>query len=94
MAEVDTFVPQNHPQYQVMVDQGKAIKNHIAQVDKQWAQAPTLSRIAFRSLRSTQGIHSVLVGMRHPNYVKDVIEEMKTSIEYRPRETSWSGLKL
>ncbi len=94
LAEVDTFVPQTHPQYQVMVDQGKAIKNHIAQVDKQWAQASTLSRIAFRSLRSTQGIHSVLVGMRHPNYVKDVIEEMKTSTEYSPRETSWSGLKL
>ena len=94
LAEVETYVPEAHPQFQAMVDQNQSIKNHIAHVDPNWADTSSLSSTAYRALRSTAGIHSVLVGMRHPDYVKDILTEMGKPIEIHTRKDSWSALKL
>lgn len=94
LAEIETFIPQAHPQFGDMVKQSQAIKNHLTQVDPNWGAPPTMSRMAYRALRSTTGIHSVLLGMRHPDYVREVLEEMSEPVEITPRQSSWDGLKL
>jgi hypothetical protein len=67
------------------------IRGTAVLADSDW-QADTLSQIAIRALRSTAGISSVLVGMRRPAYVDDVMQELARPVEIKQRETAWQTL--
>ncbi len=56
----------------------RQIKIDITNSMPELSSAKNLSNMAIRALRSTKGIHTVLVGMVQPLYVIDVIEELKT----------------
>lgn len=70
-----------------------AIKRAIARADSDWAQPGTLSQKAFRALRTTQGVSVVLVGMRRPSYVEDVLEELCRPFPVTDRRGAWQHLK-
>lgn len=80
--------------YQVQEQQTiKEIKDKIEAADPAWAGAPTTSRAALRVLRTTAGISSVLIGMRRPGYVAEVVEEFEVGIETAERRRGWDALK-
>ena len=65
------------------------IKDRAAAWDADWARADTLSQTALRALRSTEGVSSVLVGMRRPEYVEDVLAELARPVEQGDKKASW-----
>lgn len=67
------------------------LRTIIGKADAEW-QADSLSQMAIRALRSTTGVTSVLVGMRTPDYVDDVLAELRHPIEQLPRKEAWEGL--
>jgi aryl-alcohol dehydrogenase-like predicted oxidoreductase len=69
------------------------IKNQLASMETEWSEAPTLSQMAIRALRSTAGITTVLVGMRREAYVEDVLEELARPVENKERRESWNELR-
>jgi aryl-alcohol dehydrogenase-like predicted oxidoreductase len=73
--------------------QAEKIMRGVAASDPDWNEAIPLSRAAIRALRSTAGIHSVLVGMRRESYVADVLEELKQPIDRKERFSSWQALQ-
>jgi aryl-alcohol dehydrogenase-like predicted oxidoreductase len=74
---------------QSAVRKAAQIKSALAAADPVWHGNAPLSRLAVRALRSTQGVSCVLVGMRRPEYVEDVLAEIKTPIEPKDRRASW-----
>lgn len=68
------------------------IKSALAAADPDWAGEAPLSRLAVRALRSTEGISCVLVGMRRPEYVDDVLAELKAPVSQTDRQASWQKL--
>lgn len=68
------------------------IKDNISSADPEWAGAPTISRAALRALRSTAGLSTILVGMRRPDYVAEVIDEFSEPVPVRPRSRGWALL--
>ncbi|NLF65526.1 MAG: aldo/keto reductase [Chloroflexi bacterium] len=73
-------------------EQARAMRERVAALDPAWAEAPTLSQMALRALRSTAGITSVLVGMRHESYVEDVLAELRRPVEVAGRQEAWQAL--
>jgi transposase InsO family protein len=71
----------------------KALKQMVRHADPDWEGAGTLSQLAIRALRTTQGISSVLVGMREPQYVADVLQELRRRKPTKPNETGWAHIK-
>jgi aryl-alcohol dehydrogenase-like predicted oxidoreductase len=69
------------------------IKKNLSSVDREWAEATTLSQMAIRALRSTIGINTVLVGMRREAYVTDVLAELVRPVKKNKRTESWLELK-
>ena len=63
-----------------------SIRANVAAVDAAWAQGETLSQQAVRALRSTAGVSCVLVGMRSPTYVSDMLAELGRPIEQQTRD--------
>lgn len=79
--------------YQVQSDQeAHALFQSVLGLDPDWRDAASLSRLAVRALRSTEGVSSVLVGMRRREYVSDVIAELATRIDAQPRLEAWRSL--
>lgn len=72
--------------------EAQAIRDQVATLDPAWAEAPSLSQMALRALRSTAGITSVLVGMRHESYVEDVLAELRRPVEVAERQEAWRAL--
>ncbi|HEX6383651.1 MAG TPA: hypothetical protein VF177_03175, partial [Anaerolineae bacterium] len=70
----------------------KVIKTAAVTADGDW-NAPTLSQTAVRALRSTDGVTTVLVGMRQQAYVEDIVTELARPVEIKERGASWVGLK-
>ena len=68
------------------------IKSALAAADPDWGGDAPLSRLAVRALRSTEGVSGVLVGMRRPEYVDDVLAELKTPVAPKNRRDSWQKL--
>lgn len=64
----------------------------VSAADPDWAEAPTLSQKAIRAIRTTEGISSVLVGMRREDYVTDVISELARPMDKKCRVSSWERL--
>ena len=69
------------------------LKTAIRQADTDWNSEGTLSQLAIRALASTPGLSSVLVGMRRPAYVRDVLAALVPITEGRERTASWMALK-
>ncbi len=68
------------------------VRRRAAAADPVWGQAASLSRLALRALWSTTGVHCVLVGMRRPVYVAEVLDELTAPVDQAPRLESWSRL--
>lgn len=68
--------------------QAKTFRIKISGLDPAWS-ADTLSRLAIRVLRSTEGISSVLVGMRQTAYVEDVLQELRKPCKVDNRRAAW-----
>jgi aryl-alcohol dehydrogenase-like predicted oxidoreductase len=66
-----------------------AIKAQVSRADREWGEADTLSQMAIRALRSSEGITTVLVGMRRAAYVEDVVKELAQDVEVCDRKFSW-----
>ncbi|MCP5094389.1 MAG: aldo/keto reductase [Chloroflexi bacterium] len=64
----------------------------VNMIDPDW-RAETLSQTAVRALRSTTGISSVLVGMRHEQYVQDILSDLHNPVKQQPREAAWQAVK-
>jgi predicted aldo/keto reductase-like oxidoreductase len=73
--------------------EAERLKKAVAAADSDWADASGLSRQAMRAIRSTEGISSVLVGMRQTNYVDDVLQELRHPVQVIDRTESWHRLK-
>jgi hypothetical protein len=69
------------------------LKRSLADADPDWAEPGTLSQKAVRALRTTRGISAILVGMRRPDYVEDVLEELRRPFSVTDRKKSWQNLK-
>lgn len=76
--------------YAVEADQfaGK-LYEMVRRLDPDWREAASLSRLAVRALRSTEGVSCVLVGMRRREYVADVLAELAVGVTVKPREETW-----
>jgi hypothetical protein len=74
-------------------ERAEALKQMVQQADPDWEGHGTLSQVAIRALRTTHGISSVLVGMRHPRYVADVLQELHRLKPTKPHETGWAHIK-
>jgi hypothetical protein len=68
------------------------IKSALAAADPDWSGDASLSRLAVRALYSTAGVACVLVGMRRPDYVEEVLAEMNTPVSSKDRQESWQKL--
>jgi len=73
--------------------QAEAFKREIAGIIPGWDAIPKLSHKALRALRGTPGITSVLVGMRHPDYVDDMLEELRHPLTEEYEAEFWLNLK-
>ena len=72
----------------------REIVQAVGRAEPEWVRAGELSRVALRALRSTQGISTVLVGMRSEEYVDDVLAEFSQEVEQKERGAAWRGLSL
>lgn len=73
--------------------QAEAFKKEIAGIDSGWDAIPKLSHKALHALRGTPGVTSVLIGMRHPDYVDDVLEELHQPLKEEYAAEFWLNLK-
>ena len=71
------------------LSQVEAIKFKFQSQIPEWATSYKLSHIALRALRTTPGITSILVGMRHPLYVDDVLAELHRPAEKTATKNQW-----
>ena len=67
------------------------IKRRVAAAEPAWV-ADTLSQTAIRALRATEGVTSVLVGMRSVDYVADVVAELYRPVSRAPHGDAWRQL--
>jgi len=70
----------------------EAIRRAASRADADWDTSIPTSRLALRVLRSTRGVTSVLVGMRHEKYVEDVLAEITQPVAVRERNDAWRRL--
>jgi aryl-alcohol dehydrogenase-like predicted oxidoreductase len=68
------------------------IKHAVAAADSDWAVKGGLSQTALRALRTTQGVTTVLVGMRQSGYVDDILQELERPARKADRTDSWHKL--
>ncbi len=68
------------------------IKRITKEADGDWGLASNLSQMAVRALRSTEGVTSVLVGMRQDGYVDDVVSDLSKEVDVKDRTESWQKL--
>ena len=72
-------------------DRVQTLRQQIESAEPKWLSA-TLSQSAIRALRTTSGVGCVLVGMRHPEYVADVLEELAKPMMQKPNRDAWLSL--
>lgn len=94
MDKVNALFPLVTTHYQRLdYEEKQAFKQRLADLDPEWKAAGSLSRIALRALRSTEGITTVLVGMRQARYVEDVLAELRQDVPVTDRRASWHKAK-
>ena len=74
-------------------ERAEAMRETIQEADPDWRGKAPLSQLAIRALRTTEGISSVLVGMRRPQYVLDVLEELGRPLPPRPHSRAWRQIR-
>lgn len=72
-------------------ERSQTLRTQINSAEPAWI-TKALSQTAIRALRSTQGVTSVLVGMRHPTYVADVLEELSHPLAQQMHSAAWQAL--
>ena len=72
--QINAYFTQQH------TEQTDSIKRHINDNIDSWKDAFGLSHKSIRALRTTEGISSILVGMRKPEYVDDILKELNQKI--------------
>jgi aryl-alcohol dehydrogenase-like predicted oxidoreductase len=75
---------------------GATLSEHLQQTAVAAAadwQTDRLSQTAVRALRATGGITTVLVGMRHPHYVQDILADLHNPVEQQPHTAAWNTLR-
>ena len=75
------------------LQQARHFRDKVAAIDQDWTAAQNLSQLAFRVLRSTTGISTVLIGMRHEKYVEDVLDEIGRPCSVGARQNSWAKIE-
>jgi hypothetical protein len=71
----------------------KKILDALARADEDWSAPGTLSQRAIRALISTQGVTTVLIGMRQGRYVSEALKELQRPIPPSDRLESWTRLR-
>jgi len=69
----------------------QSLKVKIKQQVPEWS-LEQLQHTAIRALRETESVSSVLVGMRKPSYVKNILQEYAISIPQRDTLNDWMRL--
>ncbi|HEU4964808.1 MAG TPA: aldo/keto reductase [Bacilli bacterium] len=69
--------------------QKQELKQRVDTLDADWTAAGSLSHVALRALRSTEGVTTVLVGMRQVPYVQDVLAELSQPVDVAKRQEAW-----
>jgi hypothetical protein len=64
----------------------------VQTINQNWVAA-TLSQTAVRALRATKGVTAVLVGIRHQNYVQDMLADLNNPVEKEDWNSAWAELK-
>lgn len=67
------------------------VRAQVESAEPAWL-ADTLSQTAVRALRATRGVSCVLVGMRHPDYVADILAELEQPMGKSPYSDAWQQL--
>ncbi|MBP7999485.1 MAG: aldo/keto reductase [Chloroflexi bacterium] len=75
------------------LDEAGQLQAKVKAISPDWAAAATFSQLAIRVLRSTQGVTSVLVGMRRALYVQDVLTELRRPVIQSPHTEAWLKLQ-
>ena len=75
------------------VQRAETLKYIVRQADVDWGIEGSLSDLAIRAVRSTNGISSVLVGMRKPSYVQNVLRELRRKVTVKARGRGWAKVK-
>jgi aryl-alcohol dehydrogenase-like predicted oxidoreductase len=75
------------------IQREEALKGIVREADPGWEARGTLSQLAIRALRTTSGISAVLVGMRRPAYVRDVLQELRRNQTAQPHDQGWAKIK-
>jgi aryl-alcohol dehydrogenase-like predicted oxidoreductase len=68
------------------------IKRKVSAADPDWAAKGSLSQLALRALRTTQGVNTVLVGMRQSGYVEDILKELQRPARKDEHVDGWRKL--
>lgn len=74
------------------VNMAQHLQTSVATIAPAW-EADTLSQTAVRALRSTEGVSCVLVGMRRPEYVEEILADLEHDVEKRPYRSAWEQLR-
>ncbi len=70
----------------------EGLKAHLRHTFPEWTDTHRLSHIAINSLRMTQGVSSILVGMRQDDYVEDVLQAIKKDSVPEIQAKSWEKI--
>lgn len=71
----------------------RRIRQALSDVNKEWGGEGTLSQKALRVLCSTPGVSSVLMGMRKPDYVDDILKELQRPVNEAENFHAWKVLR-
>lgn len=69
------------------------IKTILCNTNTLFGQQYTLSQNAIRALRHTPNIDAILVGMRHSDYVRDVLVELQSKNNTQLNDESWKKIE-
>jgi hypothetical protein len=70
----------------------RALVQRVEALEPDWRGAASPSALALRAVRSTAGVSCVLVGMRQPRYVREVLAELKQPVAVAERRGVWEAL--
>ncbi|MEJ2054566.1 MAG: aldo/keto reductase [Calditrichaceae bacterium] len=70
-----------------------SLKKVIRGIDEQWDGANKMTHKALRALRTIQGVSCVLSGMRHIDYVNDILAELKEPVDIKVEKQNWFKLE-
>lgn len=87
----ETLTMVSHFYQSQAAEQTERIWQTAVSADPEW-QAATLSQTAVSALRTTQGVSTVLVGMRQQAYVDGVLAELRRPIASKNRDQAWQQL--